>query len=688
MKTLQKWIYILISSCLLLSGCAKSSPEAAAAGTAAPTASGEAKASEPAKADGDTWTVMLYLCGTDLETGGSMGTNNLKEVLAADSNKNVHFVVETGGTSEWHMDEINPDKLQRFHVDNGKLILDQEEELKPMTDSAVLQDFISWSAKTCPADKYMLILWDHGGGPMYGICKDELFTDKMGLTMADLRSAVKGADIPLEVVGMDACLMADLETAETFQGYAHYMVASQETSPGTGWDYTAFMNALAKDPKQDGKTIGKTIVDSFMEKSSLTDEDDTSTLSVIDLTKIPELSAAFRKMSTDLVLTTQDIDVMQEVSFGARRSQTYGYNSEAEGYMCLVDLGDLTERTSGNIKNAKEVQDALKKAVVYQKYGKYRSRASGMSVYYPLVPNNEDVGKYRTYSDNDAYIEYLSIMGNAYDSEEWETVWKNSANKEVKQGAYDKYFDSGIGDGGYSFEQDPETLKTLQNLKPVTPDDHMLEYEQYVDENGYFSLHILSGLETISTVRFELYGDNESGTTTFYGTDDDISFDMDSTTIRDNFRGAWLSIEGFPVYSELIDQGDTYNMYSVPVYVNDKYCFLRIALDLDSGEYSIAGLYGSGETSDSMVLREKTELVPGDIVEIVHYEYDFNDPDSDRQIMGYGSFEWTGDEKIAEAPLPDGDYYYQFAIRDVFGTFTYSGFATMTLMDGEIVSVN
>jgi hypothetical protein len=62
--------------------------------------------------------VMFYLDGTDLETDGSSATNNLREILETDPNEKVNLIVQTGGTKEWHCDdlgvEISPDKLQRF----------------------------------------------------------------------------------------------------------------------------------------------------------------------------------------------------------------------------------------------------------------------------------------------------------------------------------------------------------------------------------------------------------------------------------------------------------------------------------------------------------------------------------------------------------------------------------------------
>lgn len=45
----------------------------------------------------DTVTIMVYMCGTDLESRSSMGTYDLQEMLAAKFGKNVNLLVYTGG---------------------------------------------------------------------------------------------------------------------------------------------------------------------------------------------------------------------------------------------------------------------------------------------------------------------------------------------------------------------------------------------------------------------------------------------------------------------------------------------------------------------------------------------------------------------------------------------------------------
>ena len=49
-----------------------------------------------------TWTIFVYLCGTDLESSGQgSASGDVVQMLEATANDNVQFVIQTGGTYEW-----------------------------------------------------------------------------------------------------------------------------------------------------------------------------------------------------------------------------------------------------------------------------------------------------------------------------------------------------------------------------------------------------------------------------------------------------------------------------------------------------------------------------------------------------------------------------------------------------------
>ena len=670
-KWFKTFLSVLILFACITAGCGTSTPS---------SASGE-KSGTSVKSQAD-WTVMLYLCGSDLETIFGNATNSIQEMLDADPSDRVNGLIQTGGAESWWMDGIESDCMQRFHIANHKLIEDQKIESDSMGKADVLSSFIQWGTTQYPAKKYMLILWDHGGGAADGLCTDELYGDCLYLD--EVRKAVSTANVPIEVVGMDACLMACLEAAETYQGYAHYMVASEETEPGSGWDFKAIMDKLAADPGCDGKTIGIEIVDSYFRKLERLGQGKSETLSVTDLTKIPVLSAAFKELSSELVLTTQDTERIRAVSHGARNTESFGSNSDTAGYSNMVDLGNLLDNTKDTLASAGKVKDALKKAVIYEKHGEYRSKANGLSVLYPLRVNQNVIDSYSSFSDNQAYIKYLSIVANEYDSNEWVDAWMKTLEKKVTPGPYDKYFDSGIGDEGYSYVYNEDTLHELQKLKPVSEKDYTIEYEAYIDDDGYYTMNITSGLEAVEYVYFEFCMDIGEGGFTVLGTDSDIVADYEKGVFSDNFRGTWLGFDDHIVYSDVIEETDDYVLFSIPVRFQNSDWTIRTAYDFKTEEYSVIGMYESADEKTGMASKSARDLKPGDHLELVFPIFWDGDSSHDGQYV-WGEITWQKDTEFGEIPLDDGFYYYNLVIQDVFGNKIHTDEAIIDI-DGDDIN--
>ena len=124
----------------------------------------------------DDVTVMVYLCGTDLESRSGMGTSDLQEMAAANLGKKINLLVYTGGCSSWRNNIISSRVNQIYQVVGGgvKCIV-KDAGTSPMTDPNNLAGYIQWCAKNYPANRYELILWDHGGGSVSGYGYDEKY---------------------------------------------------------------------------------------------------------------------------------------------------------------------------------------------------------------------------------------------------------------------------------------------------------------------------------------------------------------------------------------------------------------------------------------------------------------------------------------------------------------------------------
>ena len=195
----------------------------------------------------DTATIMVYMCGTDLESRSGMGTSDLQEMLAADLGQNINLLVYTGGCKGWKNNLVSSSNNQIWQVrDGGMVCLQKDLGSVPMTDPDTLTGYIQWCAKNYPADRYELIFWDHGGGSISGYGYDEKFASSGSMGLAGINTALKNAGVTFDFIGFDACLMATAETALMLTPYADYLIASEETEPGVGWYYTNWLTEFGK----------------------------------------------------------------------------------------------------------------------------------------------------------------------------------------------------------------------------------------------------------------------------------------------------------------------------------------------------------------------------------------------------------------------------------------------------------
>lgn len=596
---------------------------------------------------GNTWTVMLYLCGTDLESDGGAATANLEEILSADLSENINFLIQTGGTSVWHTDGIDSSKIQRFKVENNTLSVIDEQESASMGSADTLGDYLKWGTENYPADKYMVTFWNHGGGSVSGVAFDELY-DNDSLTLSELSEGISQADVEFEVIGFDTCLMATLENADTISPYGKYMVASEEYEPGGGWSYDTWLNFLSENPDCNGEELGKSICDSYYEKCELYGNEAMATLSVTDLSSVGELSKAFEEMASEMSGVTEDVTAFKSLAKGAVRAENYGGNTDDEGYTNMVDLGDLVSKTKNVLTETTDnVMSALDKAVLYQVKGENRANANGLSVFFPLCVDSDICDSYAEITSNTAYLKFIDIMSESWTAPDW--VYEE-----------EERFDSA-----------------------VTSDSYDVKLSTRLDDDNYFEMKIDSGLEIIESVKFSLYYmDIESNEYLRLGLDNDIDADWDKGVFTDNFRGVWITLGDCYTAPELIAEEDTYNLYSIPILLNGSKTNLRAIYDYDSESFEILGAYDGIDSETGMSSRNIAKLSDGDVITFL---FDSVNADTGEEVT-YQMGEITYDSSMimTESDLFDGDYLYQYEVTDIFGNVYYSDSAIMECDNGDI----
>ncbi|MBQ7175658.1 MAG: hypothetical protein IJR62_09415 [Lachnospiraceae bacterium] len=376
-----KYIFPLMTAgiCLLASlavtACG-SSPEAPAPSAGTQTPSAPAAAAGPAAAkDGDdtSFTLLMYMIGSDLETMDSAASSDIAEILEAQPSHGLTVLLQTGGAQRWHTEGFREDMLQRRIISDGGMTLAEELPQARTSLPETLRDFLSWGISTAPADRYGVILWDHGGGATLGYGLDEYYPDE-SLSIAELCSAFEGLDVHFDFIGFDACLMGTMETALAFSSYADYLLASEEYEPSTGWFYTDWIRLLDADPSIPMTDLGTVIVDDFVSEKNAGPYD-FCTLALIDLHKIPALYEGVRNWFQEYYRTfdTQFSDLSK-----MRRS----VKSFGDGNYEEVDLLDLLQNSP---EVPQELADMAAETVIHAAHNRTVDVSGGLSLYYPYV---------------------------------------------------------------------------------------------------------------------------------------------------------------------------------------------------------------------------------------------------------------------------------------------------------------
>lgn len=605
----------------------------------------------------DDWAIYLYLCGTDLETASGAASADMMEIVNHTMPDGVTVVIQTGGAKQWHNNIVNANYLERYALRGEQFVRVWRGDRKSMGDAGTLAEFLAFCHTNFPAKHEAVILWDHGGGSAGGLVIDELF-NKDRLSLGELHTAfdrVFTADTqrpPLELVGFDCCLMATVDTAAAMNGFARYMVASEETEPGCGWNYYGLLNLMRRYPNMDGETMGKAICESYMAGCRASRVDSGVTLSVTDLTKLDPLLTAYNRFGSQAVLAAcDDYSFFAAFGRGAKAAENYGGNTPKTGYTNMVDLGDLARQNAELMPAAsRAVTRALENCVVYKVNGEYRSRASGLSCYYAYDPNPKLYNLYASAGASKSFkVFYDYMLTGTLDRESQSYVMK---------------------DLGYS-----ETIEELDTLNDFSNGG----WHTTIDDEGYAVLTLdRDTLNTVSEVSFQLaYLDEESDMMLFLGSDNDIEQDWENGVFKDNFRGVWGCIDDCLCHMEIIYQGDDYNLYDVPVLLNGVPCQLKVAYDYEEESYYILGAQ-KGLDDYGMADRNMTRLRVGDVITTLHKAASTTGED-EFEWYEYDSLVVDRDTTFGEMDLGDGQFALLFTLTDGRGETTYADEVIITV---------
>ncbi len=607
---------------------------------------------------GDDWTVLIYMCGSDLESDYSCATNDVLEMINATYSDNVNIVIQTGGATKWTDDWASADKIQRFEVLEDDIKLVSEAPQANMGDSETLSEFVKWGAENYPAKNMGLVFWNHGGGSIAGVCIDHNYYDSLSLKEIDsaLSRSFGSMTERFEFIGFDACLMATLETANMLVPYAKYMYGSQENEPGTGWNYTDFITYLSENPRADGLELGKQICDSYYRTSNSTYG---VTLSVTDLSKMDALAISFNETAKQLYEYGNFSETISRII----ATESFGSNNRDQGYTNMIDFNGLLSSISYCCPNASDTLNKLDDAVVYKVSGEYHENAGGLSLYYPLaVQGSRELSVFGEICTSAYYIAYV-------DKAAYGTTGDDpfNYNNEELVGDTDNLWNNDYDYNNYTTNTDEFFTDSLTSFNIL---------DTYFSDDGTYTLK-LDSFDTLSFAAMSVfYADEEYDAGLFLGTDDYVEYDWDNNTITDCFYGKWLALDdGQHLPINCVEQTEDYSFFICSILLNGKETYLHIVYDWNTKEWTVRGTLDAIDSETGMSNRDVIPLEKGDIICPIYYYYI---GDEEGYLPG-DSYVVGNSVEVSYQPLPEGDYYYCMTLYDIYGNWYNSTLVTFTV---------
>ena len=648
----------------------------------------------------DKATIMVYLCGTDLESRSKMATSDLQEMIDARISEDVNVIVYSGGCKQWQNNAMSSRTNQIWQVkEEGMVCLEKDLGSYPMTDPDTLSYFIRWGAKNFPANRMSLIFWDHGGGSVSGFGYDEKYASTGSMSLAEIDKALSDGGVKFDFVGFDACLMATAENALMLTKHADYLIASEETEPGIGWYYTNWLSEYSKDISMSTLEIGKNIIDDFVDTCARRCSGQSTTLSIVDLA---ELEATIPETLTEFSTDTYNLIKNQEyakVSNARSGAREFGSSSKID----QVDLVHLAKNMG--TKEGEALAEAILGSVKYNRTSSNMTNSYGLSIYFPLrkvslvddaVETYAQIGLDEEYSRCIEAFASMEVSGQAMSGGTSSPM--PSLMDMLGSGTFGNYYGaSSSGSTGSGSSVSTEMVGQLlgaflggnvENISGLNlgntgflsgralSDEEMAEYYmnhsfdtnvlQWKDKNGNAVLEISEEQwENVQTLHANMFYDDGAGFLDL-GLDNVYEFDEAGNLVAPK-EATWLAINEQPVayyHEATVDDGESYSITGrVPVLYNGERAELVLEFTNENPYGSVVGVrrvYTQGETQT--VAKTMDTVVNGDVIDFVCDYYSYEGEYLDSYMIG--------EQLVVDGELEISDVYIEEEAANLTYLFT------------------
>lgn len=331
------------------------------------------------------WTVLVFLnAANDLYT---YSTTNVDQMERVGDNTNCRFIVQ------WKQSRnIFPnssfDGTRRYLVSSNTTDGVQSELIQNMGTSVdmgvpeTLADFVAWGKRNYPADRYALVIWNHGsgwsrkGGPD---SRSVSYDDETGNVIYtwQLRQAL--ANQHLDIIAFDASLMQMIEVAYEIRDHADFVAGSEESPPGEGYPYDAVFQGFRNTPDGTTKDLSKGFVTGMINNPDYVNRKITQ--SVLETAKLPAVATAVDGLADQLVQNRATVTSVWQNARGNAQS----YSPSATRYyrdlihLCTL-IGADTTAAAGVRSAANQVVSATGSAIAWNAANENSKNSTGLSI--------------------------------------------------------------------------------------------------------------------------------------------------------------------------------------------------------------------------------------------------------------------------------------------------------------------
>lgn len=343
------------------------------------------------------WTFLVFVnAANDLEAFSTLNINQMEQVGSTDD---VNIVVQVkrisnlydGGFTDWKDSATRRMLVTRDGDDNhiASAILEQN-DAADMGKTETLQEFVRWGVDKFPAERYSLVIWNHGAGwrkvstAGRGVSYDD--TTDSHIDTIDMPEAVRlGGGRKWDLLAFDASLIQMAEVAYEIRNEAQFIVGSEESPNAKGYSYDKILAPLTQNPGMDGRALGEVITRSMLDyygaRSNVTQ-------SLLDASKIGAIAPALNALGRALLDAKATYGAGISDARGDAEQYDYPENKDLIDFVQLLGtpgFGSSTPRVpdAAVLSAAQNVERVVREAIVLNVNGTLHPHSNGLALFVP-----------------------------------------------------------------------------------------------------------------------------------------------------------------------------------------------------------------------------------------------------------------------------------------------------------------